>query len=173
MESLPSDAMRAFVCALFTVKPGWGRNARAFTLAGYKARTPQVRSANSCRLASDARIQLAIAEEQTRRIAALAPSAVRALEEMIANPKHRDHARAVAMCLDRAAPVATTLNVRREEHHIISDPDRVLAQISAIARRVGVDLAQLAKPAPATIEETAVEVTPPPAATDGGDDAPG
>jgi phage terminase small subunit len=173
MEKLPSDRQRLFVLCLFEVKPGHGQYARAFRMAGYRARTVQICSANACRLAHDERVQAAIIEEQNRRLIALAPGALRALQHLIGNPRHRDHARAVAMVLDRAAPVETTLNVRREERHVLVDPDRVMAQITQIAKRVGVDLAQLAKPAPVTIEETAVEVTTPPAATDGGDDAAG
>lgn len=139
-------------------------------MAGYGSPTtkPEGWAAIGYRLAHDEKIQEAMIEEQEKRIVALAPGALFALENLIANPKHRDHGRAIGIVLDRVAPIETTLHVKREERHVIVDPDKVLARIAEIAKRVGIDPKQLASPA--MIDETAIEV-PAAAAREGGDDA--
>jgi hypothetical protein len=50
-----------------------------------------------------------------------APEAVNALYGMIRNPEHKDHARAVAMVLDRTDPVVSQQNV--QVTHCVVDPD--------------------------------------------------
>jgi hypothetical protein len=62
----------------------------------------------------DERVLEAIAEEDQKRIRASAPRAISALSRLVENPKHKDHARGIAMVLDRVHPVETTHTVKVE-----------------------------------------------------------
>jgi hypothetical protein len=54
------------------------------------------------------------AEYSRRCVRAISPEAVTAVRELIRDPKSRDHARAIAMVLDRIDPPETTHNVKIE-----------------------------------------------------------
>jgi phage terminase small subunit len=158
MHALGTDRQRKFVRALFIVKQGKGRNVRAAKLAGYHGGNPNAWATIAHRLASDGRIQNAIREEQERHFVALGPAAIMALDSLIANPKHRDHGRAIGIVIDRLLPVTTIHKVETERRHVIVDPDKVLARIEAIARSVGLDVRKM----PPTIEhETAARSAEP------------
>ena len=60
------------------------------------------------RLVQDERVHDAIAEYSRNLVRVISPEAVRAVRNLIRNPKAKDHARAVGMILDRIAPVETT-----------------------------------------------------------------
>jgi phage terminase small subunit len=109
MKALRSDRHRMFVLALYSVRPGHGAQVRAAKAAGFGTTTtsPQSWSVIASRLAHDEKIQAALAEEDQKRIRASAPRAVRALAAMVENSKHKDHARAVGMVLDRVHPTET------------------------------------------------------------------
>jgi hypothetical protein len=190
MAALRSDRHRAFVLALYQVPPGYGAQVTAAKLAGFgtTATTPQSWSAISSRLAHDDKIQAALFEEDQKRIRASAPRAIRALSNMVEDPNHRDHARAVGMVLDRVHPVETHHTV--EVHHTVDHNAEALDQL-ALMKRLNVaheklvemfgysglgryerlleeregskqssDSAAAASPDPRVIEGTAVEVKP-------------
>jgi phage terminase small subunit len=161
MAALLSDRHRAFVLALYQVKPGYGAHVKAAKLAGFGTSTSSAKSWSviASRLAHDSAIQAALHEEDQRRIRAAAPRAVRALAGLIEDPGHRDHARGIAMVLDRVHPVEVRHHVdhqhQHDHHHRHSlTADEITARILALAAKVGVDVAKL----PPTIDAVAVEV---------------
>jgi hypothetical protein len=54
----------------------------------------------------------AIREEDEKRIRSSAPRAISALSRLIETPSHRDHARGIAMVLDRVHPAETQHTVK-------------------------------------------------------------
>jgi hypothetical protein len=103
MRALPSDRHRAFVLALYQIKPGYGAHVKAAKMAGFGTSTSSAKSWSviASNLAHDEKIQAALHEEDQKRIRAVAPRAVQALERLIEDPKHKDHARAIGMTLER------------------------------------------------------------------------
>ena len=142
MKALPSDRHRAFVRALYQVKPGHGANVKAAKLAGFGSPTSTAGSMATIasRLAHDERVLAAIAEEDSKRIRASAPRAINALSRLIETPSHKDHARGIAMVLDRVHPVETK-HVVEVEHSISSsmkNTAEVFERIMLLAARAGV-----------------------------------
>ncbi|HUI12559.1 MAG TPA: hypothetical protein VL048_03705 [Xanthobacteraceae bacterium] len=143
MRALANDRQRAFVCALFDAPRKEGRVIFAARAAGYGSAdsTNKSLSVIGSRLHVSDKIQAAIAEESQRRMRGLSPRAIKALEDLIDDPTHRDHARGIAMVLDRSDPVATTHNVvveHREPHELVKATEKVLARIEELAARAGV-----------------------------------
>jgi len=144
MLRLPTDRHRAFVRALYQVKPGHGANVKAAKLAGFGSPTSSAQSMATIasRLAHDERVLEAIREEDEKRIRASAPRAISALSRLIETPSAKDHARGIAMVLDRVHPVETTHHVKVEHD---ATPDfketaQVLARIAELAAKYSVKL---------------------------------
>jgi hypothetical protein len=95
--------------SLYTIKPGYGAHVAAAKLAGFgtSTSTPQSWSVIASRLAHDDKILAAIFEEDQRRIRSSAPRAVMALQNLLEDPSHKDHARGIGMVMDRVHPVET------------------------------------------------------------------
>jgi hypothetical protein len=126
MKALASDRHRAFVCALYEVERGQGANTAAAKMAGFgtSTTTPNGWSAIGYRLGHDERILAALHEEDQRRIRASAPRAIRALSNLVEDPVHKDHARGIAMILDRVHPAETRHTVE-VHHHVDHDAEAV------------------------------------------------
>ena len=142
MKALPSDRHRAFVRALYQVKPGHGANVKAAKLAGFGSptSTPQSMATIASRLAHDERVLSAIREEDEKRIRSSAPRAIAALSHLIETPSHKDHARGIAMVLDRVHP-AETQHVIKVEHRASSSfkaTAETIERIMLLAARAGV-----------------------------------
>jgi hypothetical protein len=141
MKALPTDRHRAFVRALYTVKPGHGANVKAAKLAGFGtlASTPQSMATIASRLAHDERVIEAIAEENEKYIRSSAPRAVRALSALIENPNAKDHARGIAMVLDRTNPVELAIKHKHEHEASASllSAAEVFNRIMELASRAG------------------------------------
>jgi phage terminase small subunit len=92
------------------------------------------------RLAHDEDILKAIHEEDQKRIRASAPRAIRALSNLIEDPLAKDHARGIAMVLDRVHPVETqhTVKVKHEASFSMKATAEVFARIMELAARAGV-----------------------------------
>src|SRR5258705_133980 len=107
MKALPTDRHRAFVRALYQIRPGHGAGVKAAKLAwwGQPLSSAASMATIGSRLMHDERILAAIFEEDQKRIRASAPRAISALSALVENPKHKDHARGIAMVLDRVHPV--------------------------------------------------------------------
>jgi hypothetical protein len=158
MAALPSDRHRAFVLALFEVKPGYGANVAAAKLAGFgkPTSTAKTMSVIACRPGHDPRILDAMHETGLKIIRNSAPGAIRALNKMIANPRHKDHARAVAAVLDRHYPIESVHRVEVDHRYNVEVPTaEVLARIAELARAAGLDPTAL----PPTIDGTCEDIT--------------
>jgi hypothetical protein len=156
MKALPSDRHRAFVRALYQVKPGHGANVKAAKLAGFGCEnsTPQSMATIASRLAHDERVQAAMREEDQKYIRASAPRAISALSRLIEDPKSKDHARGIAMVLDRVHP-AETQHFVKVEHDVTpsaANTAQVLERIAELAAKFAVPL-----PAPRVIEGEKVQ----------------
>jgi phage terminase small subunit len=142
MKALASDKHRMFVLALYQIRPGYGAHVKAAKLAGFGTETSSAKSWSviASRLAHDEKILAAIFEEDQKRIRASAPRAIGALQRLIEDPSARDHARGIAMVLDRVHPVETTHKVT-VEHQAASSMKataEVFERIMALAARAGV-----------------------------------
>lgn len=142
MKALPTDRHRAFVRALYQVKPGHGSGVKAAKLSGWGQPLSSAASMATIasRLMHDERILAAIREEDQKRIRASAPRAISALTRLVEDPKHKDHARGIAMVLDRVHPVETAHKVTVE--HQASSSMKVTAEtierIMQLAAQAGV-----------------------------------
>jgi hypothetical protein len=149
MKALPNDRWRAFVLALYEVRAGHGARVKAAKLAGFgcETSTPQTMCNIANRLMHDERILEAINEVDGKRIRGIAPRGVRALEHLIETPGHRDHARGIAMLLDRVHPAETThfVKVQHDATPNFKDTAQVMARIAELAAKYRLPL-----PAPAS-----------------------
>lgn len=120
MQALPTEKQRAFVVAMFEVKPGRGAIMRAARQAGYGTATSSQKSISviGSRLANDERIQLAMEEEGRRRFRTLGPAAHHALKNLLLNPKHRDHSKAVLAFHEHAMPREMRHKHEHEHYHV-------------------------------------------------------
>ena len=109
MKALPNDRWRAFVDCYLLEKPGRGAQTNAARRAGFgAARTSAGNMARiALRLMRDVRVVAAIAEESRKMLRAGAPEAVKALQNIIRDPNHKDHGRAIGIVLDRVDPTTT------------------------------------------------------------------
>ena len=123
MKALPNNKWRAFVDFLIIENPGHGAQTNAARRAGFgHARTSPLNMAKiASRLMRDERMQAAIAEEARKVLRGSAPEAAKALIELVRNPEHRDHARALQMVLARTDPEITRHDMNIT--HKIIDPD--------------------------------------------------
>jgi phage terminase small subunit len=157
MKALPTDRHRAFVRALYQVKPGHGAGVKAAKLAGWGQPLSSAASMATIgsRLMHDERILAAIFEEDQKRIRASAPRAISALTALVENPKHKDHARGIAMVLDRVHPAETvsTVKVQHDATPAFKDTAEVMARIAALAAKFSVKL-------PPVIDAEVVETNP-------------
>jgi phage terminase small subunit len=149
MRALKTERQRRFVIALFDAPRKEGRIIFAARVAGYGTETSTNKSLGviGSRLNVSDSIQAAIAEESHRQLRSLSPSAIQALENLLADPSHRDHARGIGMILDRSDQVQTTHNVvveHKEPAAVVAATKKVLERIEELARRAG--LPQLPPP---------------------------
>ena len=86
-------------------------------------------------IAHDDRMIAAIAEEARKHLRGAHPEAVNALHDMIRNPAHRDHGRAVLALLDRVDPIVSKQNI--EVTHRILDPDQEALEELQALRQLG------------------------------------
>lgn len=144
MKALPSDRHRAFVRALYTVRPGHGAQVKAATLAGFGTAesSPASMATIASRLAHDERVLAAIEEEDKKYIRSRAPRALSALGRLIEDPRHKDHARGIAMVLDRTAPAETqhTVKVQHDASPQLVATAAVMKRIADLATQAGLDV---------------------------------
>jgi hypothetical protein len=158
MKALPTDRHRAFVRALYTVRPGHGARVKASKIAGFGCPTssPQSMATIASRLSHDERVLAAIREEDEKYIRSSAPRAIGALSRLIENPNAKDHARGIAMVLDRTHPVEMVHNVKHEHLHDVTPNARetalILERIAELSAKFSVRL-----PAPLVIDETKMQ----------------
>jgi hypothetical protein len=139
-----SSKRQALVMALFddaAPRKGDGLLVYAARQAGYGTSTSSAKSLGviAGRIVNSEQVQQAIAEHSHRVMRAIPPEAIRALKELIRNPKHRDHMKAIAAVIDRTDPLQTLHTVKVEDSRPSSpgDIERVLKRIDELARRAG------------------------------------
>jgi hypothetical protein len=96
----------------------------------------------------------AIREEDEKRIRSSAPRAISALSRLIEDPKHKDHARGIAMVLDRVHPAETvsTVKVQHDATPDFKETAQVMKRIAELAAKYSV-------PAPVVIDAKANEAS--------------
>jgi phage terminase small subunit len=144
MRALPTDRHRAFVRAMYQVKPGHGAAVRAAKLAGFGTpqSSPQSMATIASRLTHDERVQAAFSEQDQLFIRASAPRAIRALSSLIENPRSKDHARGIAMVLDRTMPAEQVHKVKHE-HDVTPnamETARIMERIAELSAKFAVIL---------------------------------
>ena len=156
MQALPSDRHRAFVRALYTVRPGHGANVKAAKLAGFGCvdSSPQSMATIASRLAHDDRILAAIREEDEKHIRSSAPRAISALSRLIETPSAKDHVRGIALVLDRTYPVETVVKMQHDATPAFKATADVLERIAKLAVLAGLDPARLIDVTPTAKTET-------------------
>jgi hypothetical protein len=159
MAALPTERHRAFVRAMYQVKPGHGAAVRAAKLAGFGTpeSSPQSMATIASRLTHDSRIQAAFAEQDQLYIRAGAPRAIRALSSLIENPNSKDHARGIAMVLDRVHPAESVHHMKIDHTHDVTpsakETAQIMERIAELSAKFSVSL-----PAPRMIDGEAVEI---------------
>ncbi|MGA8696884.1 MAG: hypothetical protein WB689_24215 [Xanthobacteraceae bacterium] len=137
MRALPNNQWRAFVEFYLLEKPGHGAQTRAARRAGFgnASSSPLNMARIASRLMRDDRIQAALSEEARKIIRGGGVEASKALMNLVRDPEHRDHARAIAMVLARTDP-----EIQRHDLHVthkILDPvEEELEELRA-ARAIG------------------------------------
>jgi hypothetical protein len=109
------------------------------------------------RVCHDERTQAAIAEYSIAAVrGGLAPDVVRGIRNVVNDPKHRDHARILALVYDKLDPLQTLHTVKVEDTRSASPEitQKVLDRIDELARRAGL------LPAPKIIDGECRDVTP-------------
>jgi hypothetical protein len=143
MRALPNGQWRDFVEFYLLEKPGHGAQTRAARRAGFgNANTTPLNLARiASRLMRDDRIQSALAEEARKIVRGGGVEASKALMNLVRDPEHRDHARAIAMVLARTDPEIQRhdLNVT---HRVVDPVEEELEELAA-AKALGADHAML------------------------------
>ena len=124
MRALPNNRYRAFVEFYLLEKPGYGAQANAARRAGFgHAKSKPINMANiASRLMRRDDIVAAIAEETRKLLRSGAPEAVKALQNLIRDPEHKDHARGISMVLARTDPEISQHDIHVT--HKVIDPDQ-------------------------------------------------
>jgi hypothetical protein len=138
LQALPNDKWRAFCYHLITQKPGHGALTRACRAAGFgKNSTPTNLAKLAWHMSRDERLIAAVAAESKKVIRLGHPEAVAAVLNLVRNPKHRDHMRAVDAVLSRADPIESHSRHNIEVLHRTTDPDREALEELRALRHLG------------------------------------
>jgi hypothetical protein len=138
MQALPNERWREFCYHLVTQKPGHGALTRAARAAGFgKNSTPTNLAKIAWRMSRDERLIAAVAAESKKVIRLGHPEAVAAVLNLVRNPKHRDHMRAVDAVLSRADPIESHSRHNIEVLHRTVDPDREALEELRALRHLG------------------------------------
>jgi hypothetical protein len=127
---------RNFVVALVTGKPGYGAQVRAYRASGLRCVKPSTQSKEASKLVHKPKIIAAIAEEAKKIIRGVGyAEATAAVLNMVRDPSHREHGRAVAAILDRVDPTVTKQSIDVVHRHQNADQE-ALEELRA-ARELG------------------------------------
>jgi phage terminase small subunit len=154
MQAL-TEKQRKFVLALFDAPKMHRAGTFAVRSAGYgnEHTKPNTLHVIASQLRSDPKVQAAIAEVSTQYLVTLGPHAVHATKKLLADPKHRDHGRAIGIVMDRVVPILSTAVVKVEGEVKLSTAEtaQIMNRIEQLAAKFAVAL-----PAPKVIEHKAV-----------------
>ena len=136
MKALPNDAWREFVYCYVTQKPRKGALVGAARQAGFcKNSTPATAAKLAWKMAHDERAIAAITEESRKILRVAFPEGANALLNLVRDPDHREHGRAIGLLLERVFPAETRHNV--EVVHKIVDPDSEALEELRALRKLG------------------------------------
>jgi hypothetical protein len=136
MKALANDQQRAFVFNLCRQKPRRGALVAAAREAGYcKNSTPAIAAKFAWKLSRDPRVLAAITEESRKILFCAFPEGANALIGLVRDSTHRDHARAIAMLMDRVFPAESRHTV--EVTHKVIDPDQEALEELRALRQLG------------------------------------
>ena len=137
MKALPNDRWRMFVELYLLEKPGHGAQTRAARRAGfgYPSTKPVNMARIASRLMSDDRIIAALSEEARKIVRSSAPEAARALINLVRDPAHKDHGRAIAAVMDRVDPITSRHEI--DVTHRTVDPDQEAIEELRALRKLG------------------------------------
>jgi hypothetical protein len=123
MRALPNDGWREFVYRLAREKPRRGALVAAARAAGFcKGSTPAIAAKLAWKMAHDERAIAAITEESKKILRVAFPEGANALLNLVRDPEHREHGRAIGLLLERVFPAETRHSV--EVVHKVVDPDQ-------------------------------------------------
>jgi hypothetical protein len=136
MKALPKDQWREFVYHYVRQPPQKGALVEAYRHAGFgKGGTPANQAKGAWRLSRDERVIAAITEESKKILRVAYPEGANALVNLIRNPTHKEHGRAIAMLMDRVFPSETRHNI--EVVHKTIDPDSEAIEELRALRQLG------------------------------------
>jgi hypothetical protein len=128
-----NEMQREFVVAYLTGKPGHGAKTAAARRAGYTGKRLTNHAHDLCR---NPKIIAAINEESKKYIRGAGHAeAVAAVMNLVRDPEHRDHARALDMVLSRADPAISKHSL--DVTHRVEDPDRAALEELRALRQLG------------------------------------
>jgi hypothetical protein len=119
-----------------TGPPGHGSLARSARAAGFgKKSSASVVARIAYRMSRDPRVIEAIAEESKKLVRVVYPEAANAMINLVRDPKHRDHGRAVMALVDRLAPTESRHSVE-VVHKVVDETAEALEELRAL-RKLG------------------------------------
>jgi hypothetical protein len=128
-EAACSAKERQFVYWLVGLPPRKGYKVRAARLAGYGANsTPHVVNSIVQVLLKQQRVIDLISEVTKKQIRVMAPEALQAVREIIADPTHRDRLKAAAVVFERIEPTLQRVDVS-VKHEIVDRDGEAVAYL--------------------------------------------
>ena len=107
-----SEQQQNFVYLYASMAHRRGGLVEAYRQAGYgQGSTPTNQAKGAWRLSHDERVMAAIAEETKKKFRVASFKAINAAENILDDPTHRDHGRAVGWWMERMLPVETNHNI--------------------------------------------------------------
>jgi hypothetical protein len=147
--------MQAYVTAM--LDHPMGNQSMWAEMAGYSNTSANYLRKTGHNLAHDPRIQAAIQEEARKRINSGTIMAVSALMDLVRNPEHKDHFKAVSALLNRVGFHEKTESLTVVEHR--GDDQAAIQKIKDLAQLLGVDAKVLLGKA-GVVEAEFTDVTP-------------
>src|SRR6516162_43956 len=142
MKALPNDRWREFVYHYTRATPRKGALVAAYRAAGFgQGSTPASQAKAAWLMSRDERTIAAIAEESKKILRVAYPEGANALLNLIRDPTHKDHGRALGMLMDRVFPVETRHNIGVVNKTV--DPDVEAIEELRAMRQLGTSRAKL------------------------------
>jgi phage terminase small subunit len=142
MRNLPTDRMRAFVCAM--LETGGRSHTECAALAGYSTVSNNSLKHDAHRIFHDERVQAAMTEEAGRRLKSGQILAVSKLLDIIQNGKDSDSLKAQEMLFNRTGMHATSEH-KVSVTQVSQTDDEIRNRILHLAKNLGLDPQKLFK----------------------------
>lgn len=167
MAALPNDRWRRFVVAIYdedAPRKGKGLWPWAMGRAGFTFKNSAVAGINAQQMLHDPRIKKACAEYSRTVLRSPSPVTIKAVRELLENPKSRHHAKAIDAVLARSDPLprpSTTINIDNTVR-VETTGDEMMAKIYELGTKLGISRADTdallrGRQTPATLELQALK----------------